>query len=459
MHNVYNPYTCEVFGAFELSTDVEVEAMLSRGHRLSRGYGLAVDMRKAILLQVAEVLEGDRERFTRLIACEGGKPRKDAATEVERAIDGLRLAAEGVDACLARAQVEMERTAAARGHSAYTMREPIGLVVAISAFNHPLNLIVHQVAPAVATGCPIIVKPSLSTPYSCMELVKLLHGAGVPEDALQVALCDDRQAERLATDGRVAYVSFIGSAKVGWGLRSKIAPGTRIGLEHGGIAPVILGRGADMEQMVMPVIKGGFYHAGQVCVSTQRVFVPNDRLGDVTDRLVEATRALVVGDPQDVRSDVGPLIRPREVTRVGMAIREAVDAGAVLACGGEALGKSCFAPTLLVNPPEHVSVSQEELFGPAIMLYGYDRMEEAVERANHPRWAFQAAVFSADRAEIAMAVQGLDCSGVMVNEMTAFRTDWMPFGGRKASGLGVGGIGYTLEEYTQYKLVVERILG
>src|SRR5918993_808992 len=241
--------------------------------------------RSAVLQRAASLLEDRQQAFATLIAREGGKPISDAAVEVTRAVDGLRNAAEALRTFGGR-EIPMGLTPASDRRWAFTTKEPIGVVAAISAFNHPLNLIVHQVAPAIAAGCPVIVKPAAATPLSCVELVTLLREAGLDESWCQTMItADNALAERLATDPRIAFLSFIGSARVGWHLRSRLAPGTRCALEHGGAAPVIVDRSAKLESVVEPIVKGGYYHAGQVCVSTQRVFVHQDILADFIGRL------------------------------------------------------------------------------------------------------------------------------------------------------------------------------
>ena len=241
--------------------------------------------RKAVLLRTAALLGSDHEEFENLIAQEGGKPLIDARVEVVRAIDGLTIAAEELRNFAGR-EIPMGLTASSRDRWAFTTKEPIGIVAAISAFNHPLNLIVHQVAPAIAVGCPVIVKPAAAKPLCCLRLVDLLREAGLPVGWCQaVIISDDRLAERLATDPRIAFLSFVGSARVGWHLRSKLAPGTRCALEHGGAAPVIVDRCADLDLVIEPIVKGGYYHAGQVCVSIQRLL-------EETRRVVTINRTL-----------------------------------------------------------------------------------------------------------------------------------------------------------------------
>jgi acyl-CoA reductase-like NAD-dependent aldehyde dehydrogenase len=327
-------------------------------------------------------------------------------------------------------------------------------VVAISAFNHPLNLIVHQVAPAVAAGNPVIVKPADDTPLSCKMFINILHQAGLAPEWAQLICCDVEAAQKLVTDERVAFFSFIGSAAVGWKLRSLVAPGTRVALEHGGVAPVIVCPSAKKELFIPSLVKGGFYHSGQVCVSVQRVFSFGSSARGLAENIADHASKLIVGNAIDAETQCGPLIRNREVDRVEEWVKEAVDAGAEVICGGERLSASCYAPTVLLNPPESCRVSTQEIFGPLISVYDKNSLNDAIEQANSLPFAFQASVFSNDYTEIMDAVNRIDGSAIMVNEHSAFRVDWMPFAGRKRSGLGVGGISHTLEEMSQSKMVV-----
>jgi acyl-CoA reductase-like NAD-dependent aldehyde dehydrogenase len=340
---------------------------------------------------------------------------------------------------------------------AFTTREPIGVVVAISAFNHPLNLIVHQVVPAIAAGCPVIVKPASATPLSCIEFAALVHEAGLPEPWCQTFIPENsRLAEQLATDPRVAFLSFIGSARVGWSLHHKLAPGTRSALEHGGVAPAIVDLSADLDRIIEPMVKGSYYHAGQVCVSTQRIFVHADIEVAFLDRFVARVRALRVGDPLRAETEVGPLIQPREADRVALWVEEAVAAGGQAVVGGERLSETTLAPTVLLNPPQEAQLSREEAFGPVTCVYRYKDLSEAIAAANALPVAFQASVFAQDIDVALHAAERLDASAVMVNDHTAFRTDWMPFAGRRQSGYGVGGIPYTMREMTQEKMILLR---
>jgi len=348
----------------------------------------------------------------------------------------------------------MNINAASARRVAFTQREPIGVVVAVSAFNHPLNLIVHQAGPAIAAGAPVIVKPALDTPLSCLRFVDILRKAGLPGDWCQALVTDDTVATQLVTDRRVGFFSFIGSARVGWMLRSKLAPGARCALEHGGAAPAIVTADADFDSAVPKLVKGGFYHAGQVCVSVQRIFAHRSIAETLGRRIAEKARQLKVGDPTLPETEVGPLIRRREIERVDEWVREAIQGGAKLLCGGRPISASCYEPTVLFEPPAECRVSTQEVFGPVVCVYAYDELDEAIARANALPVAFQAAVFTRDYAIAMRAYERLDASAVMVNDHTAFRVDWMPFAGLRESGLGVGGIPYTFREMQTEKLFV-----
>ncbi len=261
---------------------------------------------------------------------------------------------------------------------------------------------------------------------------------------------------QLATDVRVGFLSFIGSARVGWMLRSELAPGTRCALEHGGVAPVIVAADADLDEAVPLIAKGGFYHAGQVCVSVQRVYVHETIARDFAARLAAHASRLKVGDPTLPETEVGPLIRRAEVARLALWIAEAVENGAERLTGGESSGESCFQPTVLFDPPASARVSREEIFGPVVCVFPYRELDDAIACANDSPFAFQAAVFTQDISTAARCFSRLDASAVMVNDHTAFRVDWMPFAGLKQSGLGVGGIPATIRDMQVEKLLVIR---
>ncbi|MAW56432.1 MAG: aldehyde dehydrogenase family protein [Oceanospirillales bacterium TMED33] len=453
--NVTNPFDGEIIGEIVLSSERDVETALATAAKTyeANRKGLPKHERIAILKKAAEIMVGRSDELAMLIAAEGGKPLIDARVEVARAIDGVETCAAEITHN-AGVEIPMDLTPAGNNKLAFTTREPIGTVVAISAFNHPLNLIVHRVAPAVAAGNPVIVKPADDTPLSCKLFVDILHQAGLPPAWARCICCEVSLAQKLVTDERVAFFSFIGSAAVGWKLRSLLAPGTRVALEHGGVAPVIVGPSADRDQLVPSLVKGGFYHSGQVCVSVQRVFSYGSSARTLAEAIADHASNLVVGNATAAETQCGPLIRNREVDRVEAWVEEAVSAGAEVMCGGKRMSDSCYAPTVLLNPPENCRVSREEIFGPVISVYEKQDMDDSIAQANSLPYAFQASVFSNDYTEIMKAVNGLDGSAIMVNEHSAFRVDWMPFAGRKRSGLGVGGIAHTLEDMSQSKMAI-----
>ena len=455
MLKVVSPYDQSLIKEIPLVGKIEVE------HALATAYGLFQDQSKwipdyeriAILERTAEIMKTRIEELTITAAKEGGKPYNDSKVEVLRAINGVKIAAEHIRH-LKGEQVPMGLTKASEGRIAFTSREPIGVVSSISAFNHPLNLIIHQSVTAIAAGCPVIIKPALTTPLSCLAFVEILAEAGLPKGWCQSIICENESAEKLITDSRVNYFSFIGSAKVGWFLRSKVSPGTRCALEHGGAAPVIVDKDANISDMLPALTKGGFYHAGQVCVSVQRVFVHESIFNKVAEGLSQLASKLIVGNQMDPATEVGPLILPREVDRVEQWVNEAIAAGTKLLCGGKRISDTCYQPTVLLNPPMDVKVSTSEIFGPVVCVYSYTDRDKAIEIANSLDVHFQAAVFT-ENLDIALdCVKKLNATAVMVNDHTAFRVDWMPFGGRDASGIGMGGIQYSMHEMTREKLMV-----
>lgn len=455
MLKVLNPYNHDLIKELSLADKHDLEKALDKAHRLfqNRSQWLAPHVRIAILEKTAEIMQSQVAELTKTAAQEGGKPYQDSKVEVLRAINGVKLAAQEI-LQLKGTQIPMGLTEASANRVAFTVREPIGVVASISAFNHPLNLIVHQTATAVAAGCPVIVKPASTTPLSCLAFLEILKEAGLPDGWCQSLICSSDIAELLATDPRVNYLSFIGSAKVGWALKSKLSPGTRCALEHGGVAPVIVEKDADLESAIPSLVKGAFYHAGQVCVSVQKIFVHQEIAESFCQQFSALASKLNVGDPLDENTEVGPLILPKEVDRVDQWVIEAVDAGAEVLCGGNRLSDTLYAPTVLYNPPADVRVSREEVFGPVVCIYSYTNREEAIDKANALEVHFQAAVFTKDLDIALGTVQKLNATAVMVNDHTAFRVDWMPFGGRDESGIGMGGIPYTIHEMTREKLMV-----
>jgi len=404
----------QVFQAFDRAAFAEtpaddaasLEAKLARAAALfaDRSRWLRTYRRAEILRSAAVLLEGRHEEFAKRIAQEGGKPLADARVEVTRAVDGLRDAADELRT-FAGSEIPMGLTPASDGRWAFTTKEPIGVVAAISAFNHPLNLIIHQVAPAIAVGCPVIIKPALATPLSCVAFVALLREAGLPEEHCQTLVTVDRSAK--------------------------------------------------LDAIVEPLVKGAYYHAGQVCVSVQRVFAHAAIADDLAARLEARVAKLRTGDPLDATTEVGPLILPREADRVEAWLAEARTAGARVT-GGRRASETTLEPAVVVEPPPDAKVSALEVFGPIVCVYRYTDIDEAIARANALPWAFQASVFAAEIEPALRVARRIDASTVLINDHTAFRTDWMPFAGRRQSGYGTGGIPYSMRDMTHPKMIVLR---
>ncbi len=456
--SVTSPWSGKIIGSVpQLSSDGIQHALeLAYSIFRDRSRWLPVAKRMDILKRVAAIMEIMADDLASEAAREGGKPLLDSKVEVARAIDGVHNTIE----CLrnnAGREIPMNINPASAHRMAVTSFEPVGVVVAISAFNHPLNLIVHQVIPAIAAGCPVIVKPAEDTPLSCFRLLNILREAGLPDEYAMALMTESVEvSEQLVSDTRVGFFSFIGSAKVGWMLRSKLAPGTRCSLEHGGAAPVIICEDANLDDTLPLLAKGGFYHAGQVCVSVQRVFAHRSVVDQVTAQLAEMANALKCGDPNNENTDVGPLIRPLEAQRISQWVDEAVEEGASLVAGGKRIENNCYKCTVLLEPDMNSKVSRMEIFGPVICIYAFDELKQAVQIANDVPFSFQAAVVTTNLDKALYCYKNLNASAVMVNDHSAFRVDWMPFAGLKQSGLGVGGIPYTFRDMQIEKTLVVR---
>ncbi len=455
MLEVSSPYNLKPIKKVPLTGKSEAEKALESAHRLfkDKSSWIPAWKRVEILEKVISIMESCIEELTITAAGEGGKPYNDSKVEVLRAINGVKIAIEQINS-LSGDQIPMGHTRSSTNRLAFTIREPIGVVVSISAFNHPLNLVIHQTVTAIAAGAPVIIKPALTTPLSCIRFMEILKEAGLPDGWCQCIICNDEVSEFLATDRRVNYLSFIGSAKTGWYLRSKLAAGTRCALEHGGVAPVIIEKDADIDELLPLILKGGFYHAGQVCVSVQKVYAHEEVAEKIADRLAKLAANLVVGDPLDKNTEVGPLILTKEIDRIDSWVKESLMLGGKLLCGGKQIGNTLYAPTVIYNTSEDASLSTQEIFGPVVSVYSYENLDDIIPLINNLPFAFQASVFSKNIDTIMNVATRINASSVMINDHTAFRVDWMPFGGRDSSGIGVGGIPYTINEMTREKLIV-----
>ncbi len=449
---VFNPYNQQLIKEIPNLSQEQALEKLEKAHQLylDKSKSIPKYKRIEILEKISQIMLTRRESLIKTATQEGGKPWKDSEVEVDRAIQSVKVALYHLHS-VGGQEIPMGLTSSSDNRTALTIKEPIGVVLSISAFNHPLNLAVHQVIPAIAAGCPVLIKPANLTPLSTLELIKICHEAGLSSDFCDAIPCDRNTAERLVQDSRVHFLSFIGSAKVGWYLRSKLSAGAHCTLEHGGVAPVIVDQTINLQEIIPPLAKGAFYHAGQVCVSVQRIYAPKNIAKTLAEELAKTARKLVVGDSLDPKTDVGPLITPKEVARVHEWVQESQ--GEIL-CGGKPLGKTTFAPTVIFNPSTTSKASTQEIFGPVVCVYSYENLEEAYQQSNSIPFSFQAAVFTNDYNTAMEASHRLKAMAVIVNDHSAFRVDWMPFGGHEQSGIGVGGIPQTIDELLLDKLIV-----
>ncbi len=451
------PWDGSLVGSVDVVGGDVMQSALQSAYALyqDRSQWLSAQHRIEILDKAKRIVLDRVEELALQVSKESGKPLVDSRIELIRAADGLQSCIDCIRTHHGE-EIPMGISASSVNRIAFTTYEPIGTVMAYSAFNHPFNLIVHQVAPAVAAGCPVIVKPAHKAPLSCFAFVEILYEAGLPEGYCRSLVVDLDVAQQTVADERIGFFSFIGSGKVGWMLRSRLSPGTRCALEHSGVAPVIIAEDADLDGCLPLIARGGFYHAGQVCVSVQRVFAHESIVRQVAERLASQADAMIIGDPTSADTDVGPLIRHSEVQRVGNWVDEAVANGAELICGGKAMSDSCYHCTVLLNPADDATISRHEVFGPVICVYSYTEIDDAIRRANNVPFSFQAAVLSRNVDTAMYCFRRLNAAAVFINDHTAFRVDWMPFAGHKTSGYGTGGIAYTYEDMQARKLFVLR---
>src|SRR5262245_60333418 len=413
---------------------------------------LPAHKRAEILVRVAGALGKRADEAARLIAAEAGKPLKAARVEVARAMSTYTMSA--VEARrLAGEMVPMDASQAGEGKLAFTQRLPIGVVGAISPFNFPLNLVAHKIAPALAAGCAVVLKPASQTPLSALLLAELEHDAGLPPGWLNVLVGPASEiGDVLVDDERVKLITFTGSAGVGWGLRERAAR-KRVNLELGNATPVIVEADADVDDAAARCAANAFSFAGQSCISVQRIYVQREVYEDFRAAFVPRVEALVVGDPADDATDVGPLIAGSERDRVVTWIDEARAAGATVLTGGRLEG-DLLLPTVVEQPPLDAKLSCDEAFGPVCTLQPYDTLDEAIERANATRYGLQAGIFTSSLRSALEAARRLEFGGVTVNEAPTFRADQMPYGGVKDSGNTREGPAWAIREMTEERLVV-----
>ena len=410
--------------------------------------------RRAEILDAAARLLADRvEDFSRTIARESAKPIKTARIEANRAVSTFTFAAAEARH-LTGEMVPVDAAQVGEGRLAFTLRVPVGVVAAISPFNFPLNLVAHKLAPAIAAGCPVVLKPASQTPLSAVALAELLVGeCGLPADYLNVVTGGGGEVgAALVEHPDVAYVSFTGSSEVGWGIAAK-AGRKKVALELGNNSPVIVEADGDWEKAARTIATAGFSHAGQSCVSVQRIYVASSVAGDFTAMLAGLVDDLVVGDPMDEATDVSALISTDDRDRVASWIEEAVSQGAKVAAGG-GMEAGVLRPTVLTGVTPDMRVSRDEVFGPVVAIQAYDSLDEALRLADDTRYGLQAGIFTASLASALRAARELRFGTVLVNEVPTWRADQMPYGGVRESGNTKEGPTYAVRQMTEERLVV-----
>jgi acyl-CoA reductase-like NAD-dependent aldehyde dehydrogenase len=448
---VRSPYSGEVVGRVAKAGAEETRRAIDAAEAAMRE-PLPRHRRAEILVKVAGALGRRHAEVARLIAEEAGKPLKAAKVEASRAMSTYTFAA--VEARkLAGEMVPMDASQAGEGKLAFTLREPIGVVGAISPFNFPLNLVAHKIAPALAAGCAVVLKPAGQTPLSALLLAELEEEAGLPPGWLNVVVGPSSEiGDVLVEDPRVRAITFTGSSGVGWRLRERAAR-KRVSLELGNATPLIVEADADVEAAAAATAQHGFSFAGQSCISIQRVYVHESVRDDFVGRLLPKVEALVLGDPTDEETDVGPVIDTDARDRILDWIEEARDAGAEILTGGELDGE-LLRPTVIADADPSLKVSCEEVFGPVVTVTAYRTLDEAIALANGTEYGLQAGIFTASLSSALAAAQRLEFGGVTVNEAPTFRADQMPYGGVKDSGNTREGPAYAVRELTEERLVV-----
>jgi len=407
--------------------------------------------RQRVLRRISAQMTERKEEFARTLAQEAGKPIKGARTEVERAIFTFNVAAEE-STRIHGEYLPLDWQEFTAGRWGLVRRYPLGPIAGITPFNFPINLVAHKVAPAIAAGCSMVLKPAPQTPLCSLLLAECVQQAGWPDGGLNVLPLSNDDAGLLVTDDRIKLISFTGSVPVGWDIKRR-AGKKKVVLELGGNAAVIVHQDADVAYAADRCVTGGFAYAGQTCISVQRVFVEHSVYGRFTDLLVEGVKKLNVGDPLNETTDVGPLIRESDAVRTMSWIEEAVRGGARLLCGG-GRKKLVVEPTVLTGTKPDMKVNCQEIFGPVVTVEPYKDFDQALRQVNNSPYGMQAGVFTRDAKLLFQAYDELEVGGVIAGDIPSFRVDHMPYGGVKDSGLGREGLRYAIEEMTEPKLLV-----
>lgn len=450
---VSNPYDAGIVGKTFLADDAMLEKAIQKAEavkiRLSQ---TPLFERYRILSFIADKLEEKQEYFARLICCESAKPIQLSFSEVARAVQTFRVAAEE-SRRLPAEYIRLDWTIQAGAKEGLIRYFPAGIVAGISPFNFPLNLAVHKLAPAIAAGCPIILKPSSSTPLSTLALAEIIAESGLPEGAVSILPMDRRTGNHLVTDSRISVLSFTGSPEIGWTMKHQCGK-KKVVLELGGNAAVMVSHINNMERVINQCVMGAFSYSGQVCIHTQRIFVMSHLIDEFTEAFIRKTNTLNNGNPLDDQTDISVMIDEANARRVELWVNEAVANGARVLCGGHRNG-SFFEPTLITSTQRNDKVYAEEIFGPVAVIEPIGSLEEGIRRVNEGRFGLQAGLFTDSITEMNMAFEQIETGGLIINDVPNYRTDHMPYGGIKDSGLGREGVKYAIHDMLEAKILVK----
>lgn len=450
---IVNPYTQKVFACTYLAGKVELEKAIFAAEKCKPDLATMPSFKKQdALLQIHNEIKKNRKHLATVLCNESAKPIRYALAEIDRSAQTFLVAAEECKR-LPKEYIALDWTPAGENKEGIVKFFPVGLIAGISPFNFPLNLAVHKIAPAIAAGCPIILKPASSTPLSALELAKIIDDTNLPKGAVSILPMNRTNGNQLVTDDRFKLLSFTGSPDIGWKIKND-AGKKKIVLELGGNAGVIITESCDVDAAINKCIVGGFAYSGQICIHTQRFFVHSSIFDVFVEKLSKAANALQVGNPQDETTDISVMIDEENAFRVENWVNEAVQSGATLICGGKRIG-NYVEPTILTNTNNKMKVCSEEIFGPVIIIEKFFSFKEAVEKINDTQFGLQAGVFTQNISETDYAFNNIETGGVIINDVPTFRVDHMPYGGIKNSGLGREGVRYAIHDMLEPKILVK----
>ena len=453
---VKNKYNGQTVGVLPTARREDVEAaILAAGRARESMAEMPAYKRAEILLRAAALIRERADDLAKTIAAEAGKALKFARAEVDRAQSTFTIAAEEAKR-LHGETIPLDAVPAGEGYFGFWTRRPVGVIAAISPFNFPLNLVAHKVAPALAAGNTLVLKPASSTPLAALKLCQILQDAGLPAGAINLVVgSGGTVGEWLISDPRVDKITFTGSPEIGRHILS-VAGIKKVTLEQGNASPVIIAPDADLDFVAKRCAVGAFYNSGQVCISVQRIYSQKQVYEAFTEKFLAASQAMVVGDPLDERVDVGPMIDSKEVDRIDSWVKEAQSGGANVLMGGKREG-TVFYPTVLTGVNAQMKVIAEEVFAPVASVISCDDFEESLRQANDSKFGLQVGVFTKDIDRAFKAIRRLNFGGVIINDTPAFRADHMPYGGNRQSGLGREGVRFAMEDMTNIQMVAIRL--